>query len=220
MNLRKYIKFKGQPPLTEKEQELYNSLVEQVERNAASGAVVAKTVHPWKFWAPAAAFVCVIAVVLTCVFTLRPSGELTYNDENTKIVEATFTDLKDNIKYFDLSYIEAYRNQSSRAYDTVSNDNLYYRNITNIDLTTINMVVVINEKYEYKFDLDENVNSQNLSDYTLTYSSKSSRGDPQINYKGYIKFETETVYFDYVQVPASGDEAFFESIQQIIKVKK
>lgn len=220
MNLRKHIKLKEQPHLTEEEQELYNSLVAQVERNSASGAAVAKRINPWKVWAPAAAFVCVVAVVLTCVFTLRPSGDITYNEGNIKLEETTFMKMQDNIKCFDLKIIEPTADQIQLAYDTASNDKLYYACRANYELSTIKFVVVINEKFEYKFDLDENENRQSLSDYTITYSSKTTRGKPEINYKGWIKVETETVYFDYVQIPASGDEAFFESIQQIIKVKK
>ena len=82
------------------------------------------------------------------------------------------------------------------------------------------MVVVINEKYNYNFPLKEEVANKQLPNYVVNYTKESSRGKPQINYRGWLKVNTETVYFDYVQIPALGDDAFFESLQQIIQVKK
>lgn len=220
MNLKKHIKLKEQPRLTEEEQELYNSLLAQVESNSAGGGVAAKYINPWKIWAPAAAFVCVVAVILICVFTLKPSGEITYNVENVKLENTVFTEMQNNSKYFDLLIIEPMVEQVRIAYDTVSNHKLYFTCKADYDTSVIELVIVINDKYDYEFELYKNPESIELSDYTLNYSSKSSRGKPEINYRGWIKVETETVYFDYVQTPALGDEAFFESIQQIIKVKK
>lgn len=220
MNLNKHIKLKEQPRFTEEEEKLFNSLLAQVESNSAGGAAAAKTVNPWKIWAPAIAFVCVIAVVLTCVFTLRPSGEFKYNDENIKLENTVFTEMRNDVLCFDFNIIEPTVEQIQIAYDTVSNDKLYYACKADYDLSIIEVVVVINEKYNYNFELYDNANSIILTDYTLNYSSKSSRGEPQINYRGWIKVETEIVYFDYVQIPDLGDEAFFESIQQIIQLKK
>ena len=84
------------------------------------------------------------------------------------------------------------------------------------------ILVVINEKYNYKFDLPNGVNYA-LSDYNVIYQSEIVEASPILEgicYKGKIQVQTEIVYFEYTQLPALGDEAFFESIQQIIQVKK
>ena len=86
----------------------------------------------------------------------------------------------------------------------------------------VNFAVVINEKYNYRFEIKNEV-TKTLSDYSLTYNKNgytSTSGIDGFTYLGKIQVQTETVYFTYNQLPALGDEAFFESIQQIIQVKK
>lgn len=224
MNLKKFVGLKHESPyelqLTEKEEELYNSILDRVESNSAQRTVTKKRVSMWKIVTPVVSVLCAVAITLTCVFTLKAPTDFRYNDEYVESEESTFIALQTDTKCFDLSYFENYKNQVSFSYDLKSNDKLYYSNFVNLESSTINLVVVINEKYNYTFDLKSETTDKQLTDYTVTYCSESSRGDPQINYRGYIKVKTETVYFDYIQTPALGDDAFFESIQQIIKIKK
>lgn len=224
MNFKKFIKLKEEiqqdEPMSEDEELLFNSLVQMVQQKEVSDCVAVKRrVNPWKILTPAISFLGIIAITLTFIFTLNRSKDFKYSDENIQSTESTFIDMNSEFKWFDLAYIEPYINKVFVSYDSISNDNLYYTCIAEIELSIIYLTVVINEKYDYKFEIANDAVSKELNDYTIIYSSESSRVDPQIKYKGWIKVETETVYFDYVQMPAMGDEAFFESIQQIIKLK-
>ncbi|MDE7439873.1 MAG: hypothetical protein K2N23_05150 [Clostridia bacterium] len=224
MNLKKYIKLKEEAPQeaarSEKEQELYNSLLQRVEQNAAEQIVAKRHASLWKILTPIISAACAIAITLTCVFTLRTPSDFVYNDDYIISKESTFEELQSDVKCFDLNSNELKPDQILLFSDSVSNDKLYYSVDANINLSKIDLVIAINEKYIYNFDIKEETVNKQLSDYTIVYRSESSRGRPQISYKGWIKVQTETVYFDYMQIPALGDEAFFESIQQIIKVKK
>lgn len=108
----------------------------------------------------------------------------------------------------------------SLYFDSKSNDKLYYSCSADFEFFIIDLVVVINEKYNYKFDIIEDTTAKQLSDYTVNFSSESSRGQSYVTYRGWIKVQTETVYFNYVQTPETGEDEFLESIQQIVKVKK
>lgn len=221
MKLNKYVKLKEpqKEQLSEEEQALYDDLLKRVELNAASGVAVKRKVDLWKILTPLVSVLGAIAITLTCVFTLRSKDDFLYQDEFIKNQESTFEEMRADFKYINLDYIKENIDQLSMSYDTVSNDKLFYGMHAYFELSTIDLVVVINENYNYKFEIKGEPTSKELDDYTVSYVSESLRGEPQINYRGFIKVETETVYFDYVQIPAMGDEAFFESIQQIIQIK-
>ena len=220
MNFKKFIKLKEEiqqdEPMSEDEELLFNSLV-QIVQGKEDCVSAKRRINPWKILTPAISFLGVVAITLTCIFALSRSNDYVYNYENIKNDQTLFSNMQADIKYFDIILNSA--DQINRYYDSETNDNLYYTCIAEIELSIIYLTVVINEKYDYKFEIANDAVSKELNDYTIIYSSESSRVDPQIKYKGWIKVETETVYFDYVQMPAMGDEAFFESIQQIIKLK-
>lgn len=224
MNFKKFIKLKEEvpqdEPMSEDEELLFNSLVQMVQQKEVSDCVAVKRrVNPWKILTPAISFLSVIAITLTLIFTLNQTKDFKYNDANIISSLSTFTETKTDLNYVDVNYIEPYVNEIYMSYDAESNDKLYYSVLANIDTSKINLIIVINDKFKYNFKFTEEPTTRQLNDYTIIYSSESSRVDPQIKYMGWIKVETETVYFDYVQMPAMGDEAFFESIQQIIKLK-
>lgn len=223
MNLKKHIRLKNsnnrERQLTEEEQALYNSLIAQVESNSASGAAVKKKQNLWRILTPILSVAGAIAITLTCVFTLRNSGGFVYYDENVKSVNSSFVEMQADVNNFDLSSIAHNEAQISLYYDIKSNDKLYYGVFDNIELSKVSLIIVINEKYNYKFDIIEETTEKQLSDYTVNFSSESSRGQSEVTYRGWIKVQTETVYFDY-QTPDAGEDAFLESIQQIVKVKK
>lgn len=224
MNLKKHIRLKNsnnrERQLTEEEQALYNSLIAQVESNSASGAAVKKKQNLWRILTPILSVAGAIVITLTCVFTLRNTGDFVYFDENVKSEKSSYIEMQTDINIFDLDLLANSFYDVSLHYDIKSNDKLYYSSLANIELSKISLVIVINEKYNFKFDIDGEVVTKQLSDYSITYNGTSSRGQPTTTYKGWIKVQTETVYFDYVQTPDVGEDAFLESIQQIVKVKK
>lgn len=223
MKLKKYIKLKEdlpEEPKTEREQEIYNSLVQRVRQNAEGAVKTKKRVSLWKILTPAISFAVAIAITLTCVFTLHSEKEIVYQDIYIENEVSTFSIMHTDVKNFDLTFIEPFTESVVLNYDSKSNDKLYYNILANVEFSRVELVVVINEKYNYNFPLKEEVANKQLPNYVVNYTKESSRGKPQINYRGWLKVNTETVYFDYVQIPALGDDAFFESLQQIIQVKK
>lgn len=224
MNLKKHIRLKNsnnrERQLTEEEQALYNSLIVQVESNAASGTAVKKKQNLWRILTPILSVAGAIAITLTCIFALRNSRDFVYFDENSISEKSTFIDMQTDLSYVNFEYIESDINQVSMIYDSKSGDKLYYTCKADVDFYVVDLAVVINIKYQYKFEINGEVVTKQLPDYEITYSEISSRGQPDTTYKGWIKVQTETVYFNYVQTPDAGEDAFLESIQQIVKVKK
>jgi len=77
MKLKKYIKLMEDEPqeeMTEHELELYNSLLERVEKNAT--VRTAKRVKLWSIFAPIVSSLLVAAITLTCVFSLRKISDV------------------------------------------------------------------------------------------------------------------------------------------------
>ncbi|HBN13200.1 MAG TPA: hypothetical protein DD415_06260 [Clostridiales bacterium] len=226
MNLKKQLKIKKQRttevPYTEEDKEFYYSLVQQVEANAAARAAEKKRVSLWKIVTPIATVTAAAIITVTCIFATRSNNEFHYSDEKIKSEDSTFASLKTDSTYFNFDQLEDISYNVILMSDTQSNDKLYYRLNSRINLDTLELVVVINERFNYKFEIKDEV-TKTLSDYSLTYNKKeytSSNGFDGFTYLGKIQVQTETVYFTYNQLPALGDEAFFESIQQIIQVKK
>lgn len=225
MKLKKHIKLKQnlpEEPMSEQELERYNALMRRVSQNEAEWAVAKRKVNVWKFLTPVFTFVCTLAITLTCIFMLTPKSpkDLVYNEDKIISQNSTLNVLNTDTKYFNLNVYDGSTAMIYLMYDSESKDKLYYSLHADIDESSIQLNIVINKNYNYKFELEKEPTVKQLTEYEITYTSESSRGDPQINYKGWIKVDTETVYFDYMQIPAMGDEAFFESVQQIIKVKK
>ena len=223
MKLKKYMKLMEDEPqeeMTEHELELYNSLLERVEKNAA--VRTAKRVKFRKICAPIVSTVLLAIITLTCVFTLnRVSNEILYKDDKVITQESNVQEMLKDIQRFDLSNFESLSNQVRMSYDSISNDKLFYNILAKIENSQLELVIVINEKYNYKFDLKGEVKSVQLVDYTLFYTVEHIRDIPaKKKFRGRIKVQTEIVYFEFFQKPALGDEAFFETIQQVVKVKK
>ena len=223
MKLKKYMKLMEDEPqeeMTEHELELYNSLLERVEKNAT--VRTAKRVKLWSIFAPIVSSLLVAAITLTCVFSLRKiSDEFLSKEDNIVTQESAYDLMKPDMVFFDLSFNNYILSQVDMSYDLISNDKLFYRLISNFETSTLEMIIVINEKYNYKFDLKGEVKSVQLVDYTLFYTVENIRDIPaKKKFRGRIKVQTEIVYFEFIQKPALSDEAFFKTIQQVVKVKK
>lgn len=223
MNLKKYIRLKEgyaeNTPCSEENKELYESLYRQVQVNAAAEAALKKPHKLALILTPVFTVIAAVIIAVTCIYVPKKPDEIFYNDDNILNREVTFSEVINYTNYFDLNESEQSATNIFLTYDSKSNDNLYFSFETAISLSIVKLTVVINENYKYEFDIDNEV-THTLEPYTLIYTSKKIRGEiPNIRYVGYIKVQTETVYFEYTQTPAQGDEAFFESIQQIVKLK-
>lgn len=226
MNLKKQLKIKKQRtedvPYTEEDKEFYYSLLQQVEANAAVKAADKKHVDLWKIITPIATVTAAAIITVTCIFATRGNNDLLYSEENLKIEVSNYESMMQDLNCFNFDSISLNLDRIEMFYDSKSNDKLFYAFNADIDFNTVSFSVVINEKYNYNFEIKNEV-TKTLSDYSLTYNKNgytSTSGMDGFTYLGKIAVQTETVYFEYTQLPALGDEAFFESIQQIIQVKK
>ena len=141
-----------------------------------------------------------------------------YKIENITSKEVAVDEMIEDLNYFDLSLIES--DASNLYYDTVTNDKLYYTFNSYIDNSTIVFTTVINKYFKYDFNFNGVIKSAKLEDYTVKYSYGESQIKDTVEYKGLIKVKTETVYFKYSQSPADGEQAFLNSIEQLIKIKE
>ena len=179
-----------QEEMTEHELELYNSLLERVEKNAT--VRTAKRVKLWSIFAPIVSSLLVAAITLTCVFSLRKiSDEFLYKDDNIVTQESEYELMKTDVVFFDLYFNEFTISQLDMSYDLKSKDKLLYRVIADFEDSRLDIKIVINEKYNYQFNLNGEEKRVELAQYTLNYSSLILRGKPQIEYKGWIKVRSE-----------------------------
>ncbi len=102
-------------------------------------------------------------------------------------------------------------------------DNLYYKNEIKSDLQQSEIVLVINENYNFKFSVQGQTTVRQLENYTIEYirDGKENSNGTDYKYSGWVKVESETAYFVYEQHNHIGDsdDEFFEDIQNIIRLK-
>ncbi len=221
MNFKKYMRLKNDSPpndeLSKEERELFETLLPRLEEKKAGNAYANRSFLQW--FTPVASVLCAVAVVMVCMFATRKPDEILYKDEYITSREVTVAQMQDDITYFDVNFEVLSELQINLYYDTKSNDDLYYR-ATAIDVkSSLKIVVVINENYTYNADFKVEMVTEQLTDYTVNYGKESDRSKTYINYQGWIEKGTEILYFDYMQKPAMGDEAFFATVQQIVRVK-
>lgn len=223
MNLKKYIRLKEENieeiSCAEENKERYQQLYAQVQANEAAIAAVKKPIKMWAGIATLFVIIAAVVIAVSIIFAPKNPIDIFYKEENILSITPTYEAMESNIKKFDLRLDTDNVEQITLFYDNVSKDKLYYNFRLKYDNDRVDFVVKINKNYSYNFDLDDDVYSVDLPDYTVEYCKISRRGEPYIRYRGYIDLIEETVYFDYTQSPASGDEAFLESIQSIVKVK-
>ena len=129
-------------------------------------------------------------------------------------------DLNNGSSSFELVQMQGSAITVKQFYDTVRNDALYYEvNVKGI-ISEYRLFIVVNTKYNYKFELSEELLTASLPDYSLNYHSVAPEGSKiEAQYQGVIKLNTETVYIDYVQLIDLGEQVFFEDIQNVLKAK-
>lgn len=108
-------------------------------------------------------------------------------------------------------------------YDSVSLDKLYYKMKLKSDFQQSEIVLVVNQYYNYNFKINEQTTVRQLENYTIEYirDGKENSNGTDYKYSGWVKVESETAYFVYEQHNHIGDsdDEFFEDIQNIIRLK-
>ena len=235
MNWKKHLKLKtdAEVPYSERDRQFYERLLTDVEsgeiqsKSGQQTAVKAKTFNLQKTLLLLGAFLVAVGIVCGLVFGLSAQKIPLYKIENITSKEVAFDEMIEDLNYFDLSLIES--EASNLYYDTKSDDKLYYTlttdklyyNFTSIvDASNLSLFVVINKYFKYDFNFNGVIKSAKLEDYTVKYSYGESQIKDTVEYKGLIKIKTESVYFIYNQSPADGEQAFLNSIEQLIKIKE
>lgn len=226
MNWKKHLKLKtdAEVPYSERDRQFYERLLTDVEsgeiqsKSGQQSAVKAKTFNLQKTLLLLGAFLVAVGIVCGLVFGLPARKIPLYKIENITSKEVAFGEMIEDLNYFDLSLIES--DASNLYYDTKSDDKLYYTFEATIELSNLYLTVVINKYFNYDFKFNGVKKSAKLEDYTVKYSYGESQIKDTVEYKGLIKVKTETVYFIYNQSPADGEQAFLNSIEQLIKIKE
>ncbi len=226
MNWKKHLKLKtdAEVPYSERDRQFYERLLTDVEsgeiqsKSGQQTAVKAKAFNLQKTLLLLGAFLVAVGIVCGLVFGLSAQKLPLYKIENITSKEVAVDEMIEDLNYFDLSLIES--DASNLYYDTVTNDKLYYTFNSYIDNSTIVFTTVINKYFKYDFNFNGVIKSAKLEDYTVKYSYGESQIKDTVEYKGLIKVKTETVYFIYNQSPADGEQAFLNSIEQLIKIKE
>ena len=154
------------------------------------------------------------------VFVKR-KGDIFYQEANVREITSTFNDLQTDTKYFDfVEYSDApYRIMLN--YDLVTNDKLYYTLEGAKELSDFKLYILMNENYHKDFDIGSDLAIQEMTGYNLNYEciEVEDIGSVTNLYRGIITVNTETIYIEYNQIFDIGEQAFFDDIESIIKVK-
>lgn len=224
MNLKKHLQTQAEKDaenLLNEEDELF---IQQLVQSGAPAATRTLS-KAKKFWISFASIIATAAVasiiVVPVMFANRTPGGIFYQESNIKEQQATFEEMQNNVKYFE--FVENNLEYSViLKYDLLSKDKLFYTLNGTTALSSFTFNIVINENYNFKFNIkDEELSEYKLSGYSLNYVKYQSEGLDLIEtqYFGYIKIKTEIIYIEYNQLIDIGEQAFFDDIQNIIKVK-
>lgn len=229
MDLKEYLQQQAEKDaealITEGDRQHLEKLMQKIDEAPAPVKVKTPWYRRWQFLSGAA--VAAVAVIIAASVVLindRPS-EFLYSDKHIVTVVSELQSLQTDLKYFSVIDSESTQYEVRKSYDSVSGDKLYYSASTRYMLSEVNLVFVINERYDYKFDIKSETSTKQLTDYSVAYAKMSDMSGTNafnaIKYSGWIKLQTETVYFNYLQpdLEILDDETFFAGIQQIVGVK-
>ena len=166
------------------------------------------------------AFAVLVAAVITISIIFAPhKSPLKYQGEK-KAVESTIVDLNSNTKHLEINFVDSAECEVYLNYDVESNDKLYYEmNVTGF-FENAEFVFVINQDYEYEFEKPAGEeNNKPMNGFEINYVIQPDSGLGSVKYTAWTKVKTETVYITYTQIMPLGDQAFFDYVQSVIKVK-
>lgn len=206
--------------LTESDREFCRQLAQDVREKPAETQCKRPKIKLWAGIGSAVAAVLLAVIIIPFALIKKPDDEILYKEENIVNTVCSLEDLNNDSTVFEVIQTEDSKIAVKRFYDTVSNDFLYYEvNVTGI-ISEYYLYVVVNSKYNYNFDLGQELLSVQLPDYSINYCSVTPDDNRiEAKYKGVINLNTETVYIDYGQLIDLGEQVFFEDIQSILKVK-
>lgn len=205
--------------LTENDKQFCAKLAEEMQDNTLKP--VSKKFKLKTFASVLTSCAAAIALLVILPFFTNKTGntvvEVQYKEENIVQESCSIADVTNNSKYFELHEQENVTLHAILMYDSLSSDKLYYSIVIETFISKIIFNIVINENYNFNFDIGKDLLSKPLSQYEIAYESKVNIDS--VMYIGYITVDTETVYIEYTQLFDLGEQAFFDDIQSVLKVK-
>lgn len=218
MNLKKYLRQQAEKDkknmLSEEDEQYCGQIASQM-----ASVALKRTHYPAVALVSGAVAVCITLSITLPIFLKKPPvDDILYQEENIMSKTCLLEDINTNSKYFQISEIDT---QTFIYYDSVSNDCLYYNLNTSTVLYEMSLFIVVNDNYDYKFNMSDKVIIEQLSMYTINYNITKSEGfqGSTARYRGYVQNSSETVYIEYTQLIDVGEQAFFDDIQSILKTK-
>lgn len=191
-----------------------------------------KRIRPKQVWISFAATMAIACVVLVCCLTLltpstgKPSGdpvkppEKEYFFENEKQESCALDQINSSLDgsiAFDIAQCD-----TTRKFDSVSNDTLYYQIVyINEDmLEDIRLQIYINDAYKFDWHINRCDSNAKIKDINVDYLTSYS--DQEFYFtvftQAYITLDNAKIYVEYSGVSLDGQSNnFLQALAQIIK---
>lgn len=225
MNLKKHLQTQAEKDaenLLNEEDELF---IQQLVQSGAPAATRTLS-KAKKFWISFASIIATAVVasiiVVPVVFANRTPNGIFYQESNIREQQSTVEEMQVDLRYFSINESSQSPYRVLLKYDLLSKDKLFYTLNGTTALSSFTFNIVINENYNFNFDVgSDELREHPLNNYSINYVSykTESGGLNETQYFGYIKIKTEYIYLEYRQLIDIGEQAFFDDIQNIIKVK-
>ena len=221
MNLKKYLRQQAENDkknmLSEEDEQYCRQIASQTP-----SAALKRTHYPAVALVSSAVAVCITLSITLPIFLKKPPvDDILYQEENIRSVTCSLEDINSASNYFSVSEVADAEVFYELNYDSVSNDSLYYTVNVTTAISEYTMFLVTNTKYDFVFELANELITEQLSSYTIYYEVVVLNGfdGTQLKYTGYVQNSSETVYIEYTQLIDLGEHAFFNDIQSILKIK-
>lgn len=161
--------------------------------------------------------VLLIIVASVLPFVLKKRNEVGYLDENInrRVVDVS----KVNSLFFKYKFNESMKWSTKEAFDTLSNDILFYELMYSDDDTAQSMiiVVVVNPKYNYKNNTVDYNETSVFNELTWKYRTDILSDDiVEINVLGETTCEEKRVYFQYTELSFTTESNVSEFLENAL----
>ena len=224
MNVKKFLREqaeKNAENLLDENDLLYLQQFESVEEGAATAKP--RGLSRKKLWAilsPVVTVAVAAIIIFPSVFVKR-KGDIFYQEANVREMTSTFNDLQEDTHYF--QFVDNINSpfRVTLNYDSVSNDKLFYVLDGITAISRFKYYIIINENYQKPFDIGNDILFHEFNGYNLNYECIEIEVGASVEYifKGKITVNTEIIYIEYNKLIDLGEQAFFDDIESIIKVK-
>ena len=175
----------------------------------------------------ACSIVALFAVILILIYSLKPAPfepPIEYFEDNFIEAESSLQELNGDLQSFSLIVnTDVYRVKTTRVYDSLSEDNLYYK----LELTTyqvptkiLSFDIVVNSNYHHEeIRYTSELIETQISEYTVKYTEESVVLElpfSNVNCMGEMQIGNQWIYIINYEEMALGQSTFIETLQSLI----